>query len=66
MAVDPAQASIARRAFVDFGKGRHPAALNYGDCFAYALARQLGEPLLCKGGDVARTDLDLVLPPAPE
>ena len=65
MAVDPAQARIARRAFIDFGKGRHPAGLNYGDCFAYALARQLREPLLCKGGDFARTDLDLALPPAP-
>ena len=60
IAVDPAQARIARRAFVDFGKGRHPAGLNYGDCFAYALARQLGEPLLCKGDDFARTDLDFV------
>ena len=65
MAVDPAQARMARRAFVDFGKGRHPAGLNYGDCFTYALARQLGEPLLCKGDDFAQTDLDLVLPPAP-
>ena len=46
-------------------QSRHPAGLDYGDCFAYALARQLGEPLLCKGGDFARTDIDLVLPPAP-
>jgi ribonuclease VapC len=66
VAVDPAQARVARRAFGDFGKGRHPAGLNYGDCFAYALARQLGEPLLCKGDDFSRTDLDLVLPPAPQ
>ena len=66
MAVDPPQTRIARRAFTDFGKGRHPAGLNYGDCFAYALARQLGEPLLCKGSDFARTDLDLVLPPPQE
>ena len=65
VAVDLVQARIARRAFVDFGKGRHPAGLNYGDCFAYALARQRGEPLLCKGDDFSRTDLDLVLPPAP-
>ena len=65
-AVDLVQARVARRAFVDFGKGRHPAGLNYGDCFAYALSRQLGEPLLCKGDDFARTDLDLVLPPAPQ
>lgn len=63
VAVDLVQARVARRAFVDFGKG-HPAGLNYGDCFAYALARQLGEPLLCKGDGFRRTDLDLVLPPA--
>ena len=65
MAVDPAQARIARQAFIDFGKGRHPAGLNFGDCFTFALARQLGEPLLCKGGDFAQTDLELVLPPEP-
>ena len=64
VAVDLAQSRIARRAFARFGKGRHPAALNYGDCFAYALARHLGEPLLCKGDDFRRTDLTLVLPPA--
>ena len=63
VAFDLAQARIARRAFADFGKGRHPAGLNYGDCFAYALARQLGEPLLCKGNDFSRTDLDLALSP---
>lgn len=40
-----------------FGKGRHPAALNLGDCFAYAAARALDEPLLCKGNDFAQTDL---------
>ena len=65
MAVDPAQARIARQAFIDFGKGRHPAGLNFGDCFTFALARQLGEPLLCKGSDFAQTDLELVLPPEP-
>ncbi len=59
--VDFAQARIARQAFANFGKGRHPAGLNYGDCFAYALARQLGEPLLCKGEDFSRTDLALVV-----
>ncbi len=59
--VDFAQARIARQAFANFGKGRHPAGLNYGDCFAYALARQLGEPLLCKGEDFSRADLALVL-----
>ena len=64
VAVDLAQSRIARRAFAHFGKGRHPAALNYGDCFAYALARQLGEPLLCKGDDFRRTDLALVPLPA--
>lgn len=51
------QAYIARQAFHDFGKGRHPAALNYGDCFAYALAKSCGEPLLFKGGDFSRTDV---------
>ena len=56
---DVAQAKIARRAFAHYGKERHPAGLNYGDCFAYALARQLGEPLLCKGDDFSRTDLTL-------
>ena len=60
VAVDWVQARVARQAFADFGKGRHPAGLNYGDCFAYALARQRGEPLLCKGDDFSRTDLDLV------
>ena len=61
VAVDVAQARIARQAFADFGKGRHPAGLNYGDCFAYALARHLGEPLLCRGHDFERTDLALTL-----
>ncbi len=65
VAVDLVQAKVARRAFVDFGKGRHPAGLNYGDCFAYALARRLGEPLLCKGDDFSRTDLELVPDSAP-
>ena len=55
--VDLEQLRIARRAFSRFGKGRHPAALNFGDCFAYALARSLGEPLLFKGDDFAKTDL---------
>ena len=56
VAVDVEQAHEARRAFSRFGKGRHPAGLNYGACFAYALARVLGEPLLFKGDDFARTD----------
>jgi len=59
VAVDEEQARVARAAFGRFGKGRHPARLNFGDCFAYALARTLGEPLLCKGADFARTDVTL-------
>lgn len=50
-------AHLARQAFTDFGKGRHPAGLNYGDCFSYALAKAIGEPLLFKGRDFAKTDL---------
>lgn len=55
--VDVEQARAARAAYSRFGKGRHPAALNFGDCFSYALARVLGEPLLFKGDDFSRTDL---------
>jgi ribonuclease VapC len=55
--VDADQAQIARTAYSQFGKGRHPAGLNYGDCFSYALAKALGEPLLYKGSDFAQTDL---------
>ena len=51
------QDELARQAFVDFGKGRHPAGLNVGDCFSYALAKATGEPLLFKGSDFARTDI---------
>ena len=58
--VDIQQAYIARDAFRRFGKGRHPARLNFGDCFAYALAKSLGEPLLCKGHDFALSDVDIV------
>lgn len=57
VAVDHEQAKLARDAFSRFGKGRHGAALNYGDCFAYALAQSRGEILLFKGDDFARTDL---------
>jgi ribonuclease VapC len=53
------QARIAREAYRDFGKGRHRAGLNFGDCFVYALAKDKGEPLLCKGEDFNRTDLDI-------
>jgi ribonuclease VapC len=55
------QAHLARQAFHDFGKRRHPAGLNFGDCFAYALARQTGEPLLFKGDDFKKTDIASVL-----
>ena len=48
----------ARQAWRRFGKGNHPAALNFGDCFAYALAAVSGEPLLFKGGDFAQTDIE--------
>jgi ribonuclease VapC len=48
---------LARQAFLDFGKGRHKAGLNFGDCFAYALAKAFGEPLLYKGNDFAQTDI---------
>ena len=55
--VDLEQIEIARAAWRKYGKGRHPAALNFGDCFAYALARTSGEPLLAKGSDFVQTDL---------
>jgi len=55
------QAHIARQAFLDYGKGRHPAGLNFGDCFAYALAKTSGEPLLFKGADFAKTDIRAAL-----
>ena len=51
------QADIARQAYLDFGKGAHPAALNFGDCFSYALSKSLGMPLLFKGNDFALTDI---------
>lgn len=51
------QAQVARQTYQDFGKGRHKAGLNFGDCFAYALARTTGEPLLFKGNDFANTDI---------
>jgi ribonuclease VapC len=52
------QARIAREAYRDFGKGRHRAGLNFGDCFAYALAKEKGEPLLFKGDDFRHTDIE--------
>ncbi len=56
------QLAAARRAWRRFGKGNHPAALNFGDCFAYALAATTGESLLYKGDDFARTDVAAALP----
>lgn len=58
--VDREQAEAARRAFSRFGRGRHRAALNYGDCFSYALATTKGEPLLFKGDDFGHTDVATV------
>jgi ribonuclease VapC len=57
VAVDEAQARLARDAFTRFGRGRGLAALNYGDCFAYALARAMDRPLLFKGEDFEKTDV---------
>ena len=54
---------LARQAFLDFGKGRHKASLNYGDCFSYALAKISGEPLLFKGNDFSQTDIPPALKP---
>ena len=54
------QAEIAREAWRRFGKDRHPASLNFGDCFSYALARVTGEPLLFKGTDFPQTDVAVV------
>jgi ribonuclease VapC len=58
VAVDVEQAHIARQAFREFGKGRHPAGLNFGDCFSYALARSHTESLLYKGADFGRCDIE--------
>ena len=54
---DQAQVNLAIRAWQDYGKGHHPAGLNFGDCFSYALAKATGEPLLFKGVDFAQTDI---------
>jgi ribonuclease VapC len=56
--VHPDHVEIARRAYREFGRGNRPAALNYGDCFAYALAKGVDEPLLFKGNDFSRTDVE--------
>ena len=55
------QAHLARQAYRDFGKGRHPAGLNFGDCFSYALAKVSGEALLFKGRDFSKTDIESAL-----
>jgi ribonuclease VapC len=52
------QSRLAREAYRDYGKGRHRAGLNFGDCFAYALAKEKGEPLLFKGDDFRKTDVE--------
>jgi ribonuclease VapC len=60
IAIEPVteeQAHAARQAYTDFRKGRHAAGLNFGDCFAYALAKVTGEPLLFKGKDFLKTDV---------
>ncbi len=53
--------AVAIDAYVRFGKGRHPAALNFGDCLTYAVSRVAGEPLLCIGDDFPKTDLAVVV-----
>lgn len=61
--VDEVLAQRAIDAWRRFGKGRHPASLNFGDCFTYALAEHSGYPILCVGDDFARTDLTIRRPP---
>jgi ribonuclease VapC len=61
----PIDADLAARALSGwrrYGKGRHPAGLNFGDCFTYALAEQTGHPVLCTGGDFAATDITVLQP----
>lgn len=59
--VDVNQSRLAVAAFRQYGKGRHPAALNFGDCFSYALAKDTGEPLLFKGTDFSKTDIEVAI-----
>jgi ribonuclease VapC len=61
IAVDLAQTDVAFQGFLRYGKGQHPAGLNYGDCFSYALAKVYDEPLLFKGNDFPRTDIDTAI-----
>ena len=58
--VDADQSDLARSAWRRYGKGRHPAALNFGDCFVYALAKSSGEPLLAKGTNFSQTDIAIL------
>jgi ribonuclease VapC len=60
IALNPEQLEFARSAWRDYGKGRHPAGLNIGDCCSYALAKHAQEPLLFKGADFAKTDIPVV------
>ena len=60
---DESQFEVGLRAWRKFGKGRHPASLNLGDCFTYALAKVTGYPILCVGNDFARSDLAVLTPP---
>lgn len=62
VSVSPHHARVGREAYRTYGKGRHPAKLNFGDCFAYALSRTANEPLLFKGEDFARTDVLSAVP----
>jgi ribonuclease VapC len=65
IAVEPVtedQALLARQCYSDYGKGSHPAGLNFGDCFSYALAKATGEPILFKGEDFRQTDIQPALP----
>lgn len=69
IAIEPVteeQAHLARQAYTDFGKGRHPAALNFGDCFAYALAKSTGDALLFKGEDFNKTDIAPAITASPK
>lgn len=64
VAVTEEQVEVGRLAYRRYGQGRHPAGLNFGDCFPYALSKTIGQPLLFKGGDFAQTDVEPVaLPP---
>ena len=56
--IDAAMAAVARAAHQRFGRGHHPAQLNFGDCFSYALAKSANEPLLFKGNDFSQTDIE--------